>query len=124
MVDAPQIGSGTVPPTVAVTSKRLAVVRFHGRNRAKWYVKGATSTAERFDYLYSTTELAEWVPRIREVATQVEEVHLLTNNNQQNYAVVNAYDLAELLQERLLEPPPPPVIDTMRERDEAQRPPS
>jgi len=34
VVDAPQIGSGTVPAVLAVTDPALAIVRFHGRNRA------------------------------------------------------------------------------------------
>lgn len=120
MVDAPQVGTGTVPPAVAVTSPKLAVVRFHGRNKATWYVRNATSSADRFDYLYARGELDEWVGPIEKVASQVSEVHVLTNNNRQNYAVVNAYDLADLLHVTLPEPPPPPVLDTMRERDEAE----
>jgi len=121
MVDAPQVGTGTVPPTVAVTTPKLAVVRFHGRNKAKWYVRNAASSADRFDYLYGKGELTEWVAPIEKVASQVEEVHVLTNNNRQNYAVVNAYDLADLLHVQLSEPPPPPVLDTISERDEAEK---
>lgn len=117
MVDEPQIGSASVPPLVAVTSPKLAIVRFHGRNRRTWYIKDAKSSADRFDYLYTTNELAEWLPRIREVAQQVSEVHLLTNNNRSNYAVVNAFDLAALLDVPLKEPPPP-IQQTMLDRDE------
>jgi len=96
--DAPQVGSGTVPRVVAVTDPRLAIVRFHGRNTKTWYIKGARTTAERFDYLYSKEELAEWLDPIRQVlAQEAEEVHLLMNNNRSNYAVRNALDLMELL---------------------------
>lgn len=95
--DAPQVGSGTVPRVVAVTDPRLAIVRFHGRNARTWYIKGTTS-AQRFDYLYNAAELAEWLPPIREVlAAQADEVHLLMNNNRENYAVRNALDLMTLL---------------------------
>lgn len=121
MVDEPQIGSGSVPPLVAVTSKDLAIVRFHGRNTKAWYIKGAASSMDRFDYLYQPRELAEWVPRVEEVVSQVKEVHLLTNNNRANYAVVNAYDLARLLDLPLKQPPLPPVLDTMLERDARER---
>ena len=91
------MGTGTVPKVVAVTDPRLAIVRFHGRNAQTWYVK-ATTTAQRFDYLYSQEELAEWLPAIRDVlAPGAAEVHLLMNNNRANYAVRNALDLMELL---------------------------
>lgn len=96
--DEPQIGSGTVPPVVAVTNQKLSIVRFHGRNAATWYIK-AEKTADRFDYLYSREELKEWVgPVRRELAPAAEEVHLLMNNNRSNYAVRNALDLADLLE--------------------------
>ncbi|HEV7216898.1 MAG TPA: DUF72 domain-containing protein, partial [Chloroflexota bacterium] len=117
MVDEPQIGSGSVPPIIAVTDPSLAVVRFHGRNRRSWYIRDAASSADRFDYLYSKQELAEWTPRVEQIAEQAAEVHLLTNNNRSNYALVNAFDLAELLQVPLLLPPPPAIVETMEQRE-------
>lgn len=96
--DEPQIGTGTVPPVVAVTDPRLAIVRFHGRNAKTWYMKAET-TAQRFDYLYSKEELKGWVAPIRShLAGAADEVHLLMNNNRSNYAVRNALDLMELLE--------------------------
>jgi uncharacterized protein YecE (DUF72 family) len=115
-VDAPQIGDATAPPLLAVTSPRLAIARFHGRNRATWYIRDARSSRDRFDYLYRPEELREWVPAIRAAAEQGVPVHVLLNNNRSNYAVVNAFDLAALL-EVPLPPPPPPVLETLRERD-------
>lgn len=95
--DEPQIGSGTVPPVVAVTDPRLSIVRFHGRNDKTWYIK-AEKTAQRFDYLYNKSELQEWVGPIQQVlAPAAAEVHLLMNNNRANYAVRNSLDLMELL---------------------------
>jgi uncharacterized protein YecE (DUF72 family) len=122
MVDEPQIGSGSVPPVVAVTDPRLAMVRFHGRNRRKWYVRDAASSADRFDYLYTKPELAEWVPRVEQIADATAQVHLLTNNNRSNYAIVNAFDLAELLQVPLPLPPPPTVLDTIEQRERGELP--
>lgn len=122
MVDEPQIGSGSVPPVVAVTDPRLAMVRFHGRNRRTWYVRDAASSADRFDYLYTKPELAEWVPRVEQIADATAEVHLLTNNNRSNYAIVNAFDLAELLQVPLPLPPPPPVVETIEQRERGEVP--
>ncbi len=95
-VDEPQIGSGSMPPVRAVTTPELAMVRFHGRNRQTWY-RGGPRSGDRFDYRYRPEELGEWLGPIREIGDQAQEVHLLFNNNQQNYAVLNALELAALL---------------------------
>jgi 2-polyprenyl-6-methoxyphenol hydroxylase-like FAD-dependent oxidoreductase len=96
VVDEPQLGSGSVPTVLSVTDPRLVIVRFHGRNSDKWYAKVKT-TAERFDYLYNEDELRAWVPGVRQLAEQAAEVHLLFNNNAQDYAIQNARQLALLL---------------------------
>ncbi|HKR99635.1 MAG TPA: DUF72 domain-containing protein [Candidatus Dormibacteraeota bacterium] len=114
-VDAPQIGSATAPPHLAITSERLCIVRFHGRNRNTWYTGGPTSR-DRFNYLYRPEELAEWVPAIRAASRAGITVHALLNNNRDNYAVANAFDLGELLGARLPRPPEP-VVRTLVERD-------
>ena len=105
MVDEPQIGASTVPPTVAVTNPDLAIVRFHGRNAETWFKKGLQSSSERFKYRYTKGELAEWLPAVAEVSNTAREVHLLLNNNYGDYAVRNAVDLMELLGQ------PAPQID-------------
>ena len=97
LVDEPQLGSGSFPRLLEVTDQRLAVVRFHGRNRATWYAGGRRS-GDRFDYLYSPEELIDWVPSIERLAATAARVQLLFNNNRANYAVINALQMAELLQ--------------------------
>ncbi len=62
-MDEPQGFKSSVPPVTQATSD-IALVRFHGRNRATWEKQGLT-TAERFNYLYTEDELADWVPRIK-----------------------------------------------------------
>ena len=114
-VDAPQLGSGTAPPILAVTSPRLCIARFHGRNRRTWYRTGPTS-GDRFDYLYTPAELSEWEPAIREAARREVPVHVLLNNNRSNYAVVNAFDFAQILGQAPPRPPQP-VLDRMALRD-------
>lgn len=94
--DAPQVGDGTVPRVAEFASPRLSIFRFHGRNARTWY-RPAKTTAERFDYRYTREELAEFVPLVEAHAAAVDEVHLLMNNNAQNYAVVNATEIADLL---------------------------
>lgn len=100
VVDQPQIGSGSVPTILQLTHPRLALVRFHGRNTKMWYARVKKST-ERFDYLYNRQELEEWVPQISTLAEQTEELHLLFNNNAQDYALRNARQLRMLLREGL-----------------------
>jgi len=100
MVDEPQGFKSSVPPEVAVTSPDLAIVRFHGRNATTWEAKNITP-AERFRYLYTRDELSEWVPRIREVAGEAREVHLMFNNCYANYGTTNAREIADLLAEEM-----------------------
>ncbi len=96
IVDEPQGFPSSIPPIAAVTTEALAVVRFHGRNAENWKKRGITA-AERFDYRYTRPELAEWLPRIRDVAKEAREVDLLMNNCYGDKAVTNARDLSEML---------------------------
>ena len=98
-VDEPQGFPSSVPPVAAVTSARLAIVRFHGRNAENWKKKGI-SAAERFDYAYSTEELAEWLGKIERLADDADEVHVLMNNCYADKAVTNAQDMIRLLEPR------------------------
>ncbi len=100
IVDEPQVGSGSVPTVLEVTSQDLLIARFHGRNAATWYKKVA-KTADRFNYLYSDDELQEWVPRLAELAPQAKEIHALFNNNMADYAVRNAMQFRSFLQASL-----------------------
>ena len=115
MVDGPQGLRSSVPPIVAVTSPELAVVRFHGRRVETWEATGIP-VVERFRYLYSEEELAEWVPRIREAAEEAHEMHILMNNCYANYGSTNARELARLLDRELshdpVEPEPPLAGET------------
>ena len=80
-VDAPRAESAkNLIPTVPAVTSSTAYIRFHGRNLATWNKRGG-SAAERFDYLYSDEELAEWVPTLRELAGQSERAFAFFNNN-------------------------------------------
>ena len=80
IVDAPKTDAKNLVPTVVARTSGTAYVRFHGRNAATWN-KRTGSAAERFDYLYSTEELQEWVPALRELAVDAESVFAMFNNN-------------------------------------------
>jgi uncharacterized protein YecE (DUF72 family) len=93
-VDMPQGFRSSVPAVAEATSPDLAVVRFHGRDPEAWQKKTVT---ERFRYLYSEKELAEWVPKLEHLTAQAREVHTLMNNCYRDQAVTNAAQLAALL---------------------------
>jgi uncharacterized protein YecE (DUF72 family) len=81
VVDAPRSDTAkNLVPTVVATTSPIAYVRFHGRNLGTWNKRGG-SAAERFDYLYSDDELAEWVEPLRELAGQSEQAYAFFNNN-------------------------------------------
>jgi uncharacterized protein YecE (DUF72 family) len=92
VVDMPQGHTSSVPPVVAATAD-LAVVRFHGHSD-KWTSK---DIHEKFGYRYSDAELAEWAPRLLDLAGQARQTHVLMNNCYSDYAQTNAEDLIELL---------------------------
>jgi len=95
-VDMRQGLPASMPPLTPVTATRLAVVRFHGRS-SSW---GRGSKEERFRYDYSRAELAEWLPRLRALAEQVDQVHVLFNNCCAAAAVHAAETMDELLSPR------------------------
>jgi uncharacterized protein YecE (DUF72 family) len=105
-VDEPQGFPNSTPPLSAATSD-LAVVRFHGRNRDTWQVRGRAAS-DRFNYLYEAGELGEWVPQIRALAERARSVHVLFNNNYRDYGVRNARQMTALLAEAGLSPERPP----------------
>jgi uncharacterized protein YecE (DUF72 family) len=95
-VDMPPGFRSSMPPLAEVTSPDLAVVRFHGRDREAWTHQGPTA-GPRFRYLYREEELREWVPRIDHLAASARQVHVVMNNCWSDHAVVNARQLADLL---------------------------
>ncbi len=96
-VDEPQGFDDSVPPLAEVTSD-IAYVRFHGRNKATWKATGEKAS-ERFDWYYKENELREWLPRIRSLQEEAEEVDILFNTNNQDQGPRNALLLAGLLKE-------------------------
>jgi uncharacterized protein YecE (DUF72 family) len=95
-VDSPPGFESSVPAIPEVTSPALAVVRFHGRNTDTWEAK-VTQVSQRFRYLYDEQQLREWVPLIRAISEQAEEVHLVFNNCYGNYGTTNALEMAGML---------------------------
>jgi len=95
-VDSAPGFESSVPAIAEVTSPKLAVVRFHGRNTDTWEAK-VTQVSQRFRYLYDETQLREWLPMIGAISEQAEEVHLVFNNCYGNYGTTNALETAAML---------------------------
>ena len=97
-IDQPQL-NGCLPPTAHVTSD-IGYVRLHGRNYQEWFnfdeaprPDGRTSVAARYDYLYSSDQLAKWAGRIGDIASKTKTVYVVTNNHFRGQAVVNALEI-------------------------------
>jgi uncharacterized protein YecE (DUF72 family) len=83
------------PPIDAATTDSLAYMRCHGRN-TEGYLHGR-SVAERFDYDYSAEELEEIAGRARALEPDVEQVHVMFNNNARELAPKAARALRGIL---------------------------
>jgi uncharacterized protein YecE (DUF72 family) len=92
-VDEPRL-PGLMPP-IAVATGPVAYVRFHGRNAAKWY--NHQEAWERYNYTYSTAELREWTPRLRQLDAAAELTLVYFNNHYVGQAARGARDLGQLL---------------------------
>jgi uncharacterized protein YecE (DUF72 family) len=122
-VDEPDL-PGLVPP-VARTTGPIGYVRFHGRNKEKWWAerdRGApvapdlgplfSGTADRpaeaplpprtsstrYDYSYSEDELKEWVEKIREMTSQAKKTFVFFNNCHVGQAATSAKLMRKLLE--------------------------
>ena len=91
-VDMPQGHKSSIPPVVEATSD-LALIRFHGHSD-KWTSK---DIYEKFGYLYSSQELKNWAPKVRQLAESAGTAHVLMNNCYSDYAQRNAAELVDLL---------------------------
>ena len=80
--------------------------------RAGFSSPGSRRSSDRFDWLYSADELAEWVPKLGELAESADEVYALFNNNRDDYAPRSAatfrglLDAAGIAATGGIEPPP------------------
>jgi uncharacterized protein YecE (DUF72 family) len=74
-----------LPPDLHVTAS-LAYVRWHGHGQEPWY-----------NYRYPEEQLREWVPRVQQVASQVETVYGFFNNHFHGYAPENCLQILQML---------------------------
>ncbi len=96
-VDQPPL-KGLVPP-VAETTSDLGYIRFHGRNKEKWWQH--EQAYQRYDYLYTEQELKEWVPKIKQVVAQTKDQYIFMNNHYKGKATKNALMMTKLLRQEV-----------------------
>ncbi|TAL25723.1 MAG: DUF72 domain-containing protein [Aquabacterium sp.] len=96
VVDAPQGPDNTVPAVWAVTHPRYALLRLHGRNASTWNLRGAAASSSRFDYSYTSAELAELAAAIRRLQRH-RETHVVFNTNMEDKGQRSALGLREAL---------------------------
>ncbi len=95
-IDQPIIGRSLGPSAQATSA--VGYVRLHGRRYDTWFSDDATIPAhERYNYLYTTEELALWVTRVHKVTERAGETFVITNNHFQGKAGVNALQLISFL---------------------------
>jgi uncharacterized protein YecE (DUF72 family) len=95
-VDGPADKHFMVMPSENYVTGKLAYLRCHGRN-AEGYIKGRT-VAARFNYLYSEQEVKQLADRAAKMAAQAPAVHVILNNNAEDYAPRNAAQLRKILE--------------------------
>lgn len=92
-VDEP-VASSTIPSVLETTGDD-AYVRFHGRNRENWFKRGIEAS-ERYKYLYSERELADWAGRLKKLKG-IRRAFVIFNNCYRNFGVMNATTMANML---------------------------
>jgi uncharacterized protein YecE (DUF72 family) len=82
-------------PAVARATSSVAYVRFHGRNADKWWQH--EHAWERYDYMYTDSELSEWLPRLRDLDAIAPLTLVYANNHYRGQSVETLRMLNRLL---------------------------
>lgn len=104
-VDQPLFRDSLEPSALATA--RVGYVRIHGRNWRDWFRQDA-GRDERYDYLYSASELEPWAERARSLEAQglAREIYVVTNNHFRGQQVANAAMLRSMIERRRVRVPP------------------
>jgi uncharacterized protein YecE (DUF72 family) len=101
-IDQPTIGK-SMGPTEHVTAP-IAYVRLHGRNYDQWF--DSDNRNDRYNYLYTETEVSPWKERIVSVAQRARTTYVITNNHFESKAAVNALELKAMINDKRVAAPP------------------
>jgi len=94
-IDQPVIGNSIAPSTIT-TNPDFSYVRLHGRNYQNWFKEEAGRDA-RYNYLYSKSELDDWVERIKKLGKKSDKVFVITNNHYRGQAMANALQIKNMI---------------------------
>lgn len=97
-VDEPQLPR-LIPPVAEVTSN-TGYIRFHGRNKEKWWQH--EHAWERYDYTYKRVELEEWIPKIAKISRIAERTFIFANNHWRSQAVDTIRQVRSMLDQLVL----------------------
>jgi uncharacterized protein YecE (DUF72 family) len=92
-VDEPHLPN-LLPPIAEATSK-IGYIRFHGRNKEKWWEH--EQAYERYDYSYKPEELSEWLPKIRKLSGATDKTFIFANNHWKGQSVKTVRQLRTML---------------------------
>ena len=93
-IDLPK--SANHPPPDHPTPGPIGYLRLHGRNSATWFARDA-GRDEKYDYLYTSAEIATLSERAKRLAGEHDETFVITNNHFEGKAVANALELLSSL---------------------------
>ncbi|HET8668291.1 MAG TPA: DUF72 domain-containing protein [Terriglobales bacterium] len=100
-IDQPKLGK-SIGPTEHVTSG-IAYVRLHGRNYDQWFEH--EKCEDRYNYLYTETELAGWKDKVENIAQKANVTFVVANNHFQGKAAVNALELKYMITRKPVKAP-------------------
>lgn len=89
-IDQPVIGRSIAPGSKSTSG--IGYVRLHGRNYEHWFAENQRPE-ERYNYLYTPSELEPWLQRILAIAGKTQVTYVVTNNHYGGKGVVNALQL-------------------------------
>ncbi len=106
-IDQPMVGK-IIHFKPVITNNRM-YVRLHGRNLEAWkssinsfgQKQNYQQQNERYNYLYSRGEITEIAFDIKIISEKAKEIFVILNNHPNGQAVVNAFDLIRLLENRI-----------------------
>lgn len=96
-IDQPIIGN-SIKPSNYVTSQ-IGYVRLHGRNYKDWFRKEA-GRDDRYNYLYSVSELEDWIKKLKEMQKKARQIYVIANNHYRGQAATNALQLKSMFYEK------------------------
>ena len=107
-IDEPKFES-SIRQDFSIGEGELLYLRLHGRNAAQWW--DHEQAEDRYNYYYSTQELAPIADKARQAQQEKKKAYLLLNNHFSAQAVANATTLKKMLDEPVTAPMPAELVE-------------